>query len=675
MELTLIGNQNCGKTTLFNLLTGANQHVGNWPGVTVERKTGTLLPAWKLPGVTLTDLPGIYSLSPFSLEERISRDHITQSPPDAMLNIVDATNLERSLYLTLQLLETGVPIVIALNMMDEVRRRGGILRPEVLSAGLGVPVVPICARTGEGVALMLHQATLAAQGTAQGRTLLAGRNSAALRQALHRLSDLISSRALAAHLPTHYAAARLLEGDAPLGTQLHLSAEEQFSVADTLHSLSAVCPMEPAAALADARYAWIESLLCHAFPAWNAPQKDSLSQRIDRAAAHPVLAIPLFLSIMALVFWVTFGAPGRWLSDGFGAILSSGIRLLDAWLLRARVAPFLRDMLTQGVLTGVGSVLSFLPTMLLLFFCLTLLEDSGYMARAAFLMDRPLRTLGLNGSSFIPLLMGFGCTVPAVMAARTMRDERDRRFTVLLVPFMSCGAKVPVYGLFAQAFFPRHTALVVSGLYLLGIGAAILVAFFLKRTAFTGEAAPFLMELPDYRLPTPRNVLRNLWDRAGDFLQRAFTVIFLSTLAVWFLQAFTPMLSPAESVQASMLGQAGRLLSPLLAPLGYGTPEAAAALLSGLMAKESIIATLTVVTGGQSDPGAMLSTLHALFPSAASACSFLTFVLLYAPCAAATAAMCRELGSRRRTARALLFQTTIAWLFSFFVYHAFRLLW
>ena len=686
----LAGNQNSGKTTLFNVLTGSNQHVGNWPGVTVEQKTGVLLHhhhgdsahygAPSLFGrhrmqeagnndVTIVDLPGIYSLSPYSMEEIVSRNYITLEKPDLVINIVDATNLERNLYLTLQLLELGTPMVIALNMMDEVRLHGDVIHTDILSERLGVPVVAICARKGEGVDELVRLAMAEAEKHHVPPKLdLCG---GALHKALHTITHLVEPKAKAKGLNPRYAATKVLEGDEPMQELLALDEDELHIIGEILTELERTCGMERAAVMADARYTFIETLLDKAYIRAKSGDgaEETPSDRIDRVLTHPVLAIPMFLCAMLLVFWVTFGPFGTWVSDGFSALLDAGMGAIAAWLERAQVASWMQDLLVNGVFTGVGAVLSFMPTIVILFMSLSILEDSGYMARAAFLMDKPLRRLGLNGRSFIPMIMGFGCTVPAVMAARSMSGRRDRRFTILLTPFMSCGAKVPVYALFAKAFFQDHTLLVMCCLYLLGILMSIVAGLVLKRVLFHGDAAPFIMELPAYRLPTPRNVLRNMWDKAKDFVQRAFTVIFVATVVVWFLQSFTPHLTPAETVPESMLGLLAGAIAPIFAPLGFGSVEASTAVITGMMAKESVVSTLAVMAGVDMESAAMVTALQSVFPSLASVCSFLTFVLLYMPCVAAFAAMCRELESRRWAVLAMLGQTGVAWVTAFVVYH------
>lgn len=684
----LAGNQNSGKTTLFNVLTGSNQHVGNWPGVTVEQKTGLLMHhhhggdahfgAPALGGkkrmqdaensdVKIVDLPGIYSLSPFSMEEIVSRNFITLEKPDVVINIVDATNLERNLYLTLQLAQLGTPMVIALNMMDEVRAHGDVIHLDILQRELHIPVVAICARKGEGIDELVRLAMDAAEHhrTTPPLDICGG----AAHKALHAITHLVEPKAQAAGLTSRYAATKLLEGDEPMQEMLKLSEDEKHIIEEIITEMESSLGMERAAVMADLRYNYIEALLSKAVVRKNNdPDQLTLSDKVDRVLTHPVLAIPMFIFAMLMVFWITFGPFGTWVSDGFAALVDSGIDAIGAWLAASGVADWVRELVVSGVLTGVGTVLSFMPTIVILFMCLSILEDSGYMARAAFLMDKPLRKIGLNGRSFIPMIMGFGCTVPAVMSSRSMSSRRDRRFTILLTPFMSCGAKVPVYALFAKAFFDDNLVLVMSGLYLGGIVVAILAGLILKRVLFHGDAAPFIMELPAYRLPTPRNVLRNMWDKAKDFIHRAFTVIFLATVIVWFLQSFTFRFEAAATVQESILGTLAGLIAPIFRPLGFGSVEASTAILTGIMAKESVVSTLAVLAGVDMESGAMITALHGVFASNASAVAFLTFVLLYMPCVAAFAAMKRELESRRWAIAAVAGQTCVAWVCAFLVY-------
>lgn len=677
----LAGNQNSGKTTLFNALTGSNQHVGNWPGVTVEQKTGILMHhhhggdahfgAPLLKGkralqeennsdVKIVDLPGIYSLSPFSMEEVVTRNFITLEKPDVVINIVDATNLERNLYLTMQLRQLGTPMVVALNMMDEVRAHGDVIDLAIMEKELGVPVIAICARRGEGLDELVRRSMSLAE---QGRKLLPlDICEGPAHKALHAIAHLVETKADKCGLSPRYAATKIFEGDEPMQQMLALSAEELHIIEEILTEMERSLGMERAAVMADLRYTYIEQLLSRAVKRKRNPESDvTVTDRIDRVLTHPVLAIPVFLLSMLMVFWITFGPIGSWIADGFSALVDAGIVAIGGWLAAAEVAPWVQELVVGGVLRGVGSVLSFMPTIVILFMCLSILEDSGYMARAAFMMDKPLRKIGLNGRSFIPMVMGFGCTVPAVMSARSMSSQRDRRFTILLTPFMSCGAKVTVYALFARAFFDGNQVLVMTVMYLGGILVSVLAGLVLKKTLFHGDAAPFIMELPNYRLPTPRNVLRQMWDKAKDFVQRAFTVIFLATVAVWFLQNFTFRFTEAATIQESMLGVMAGWIAPIFAPCGFGTLEASTAVITGVMAKESVVSTLAVLSGVDVQSTAMLTALQNVFPTQLAALSFLTFVLLYMPCVAAFAAMRRELESRWWAVGAVVGQTLLAW--------------
>ena len=692
----LAGNQNSGKTTLFNQLTGSSQHVGNWPGVTVEKKTGAMLHHHhgqqthlglprrlkrahesgqavpdKYSDVTIVDLPGIYSLSPYSMEEIVSRNFIVREKPDVVINIVDATNLERNLYLTLQLLQLGRPVVVALNMMDEVRSHGDAIDLAAMEKGLGVPVVAICARKGEGLDELVRRAMDAAENHRLPPKL--DICTGAAHKALHAIQHLVEQPAQAHGMTSRYAATKLFEGDAPMMEELDLSEDTRHIIEEILTAMEREVGMERAAVMADTRYRFIEKLLSTCYTRAR-EEGATLTDRLDRVLTHPLLAIPVFLLMMLLVFYITFGPIGTWLADGFAALVQQGVDALGAALAGWGVAGWVRSLLVDGALTGVGSVLSFLPTILLLFLLLSILEDSGYMARAAFLMDKPLRRLGLNGRAFIPMMMGFGCTVPAVMSARSMNNQRDRRFTILLTPFMSCGAKVPIYALFTRAFFDGHQVLVMSAFYLTGVAVSIVVGLILKHTAFHGDAAPFIMELPAYRLPAPRNVARQLWDKASDFLKRAFTVIFLATMVVWFLQYFTFTLSPAPDMAHSMLGVIAGAIAPVFNPAGFGTVEASTAVLTGVMAKESVVSTLSVLAGVDPDSAQMVTALHAVFPTVLQAVSFLTFVLLYMPCVAAYAAMRREMESGRLATVAVAGQTVLAWVAATLVFQVGRLL-
>ena len=681
----LAGNQNSGKTTLFNRLTGASQHVGNWPGVTVEQKTGIIAhhpekgshgSLWhkksrrqdeENPEMQLVDLPGIYSLSPYTMEEVAARDFITFQKPDAIINIVDATNLERNLYLTLQLAELETPLVVALNMMDEVKKRGDRIDVEHLSQSLGVPVVPICARNGEGLDALVRQTAEAAAAKAKPRLPNIGGDD--LLEAKRAVILLTKNRAIEKGMSPPYAATKLIEGDERIQRFLALDEPTKHSIAGVVERLESRRGMERAAVMADARYTWLEETMRQCV-ARASSEKKGASGRLDRVLMNRVLAFPIFFLMMFLVFFIVFGPVGDAIADGFSWWMGKGILAVSALLRAFNISPGLQDLVQNGILAGVGSVLSFLPTLLLLFLMLAILEDSGYMARAAFLIDRPMRKLGLNGRSFIPLLMGFGCTVPAVMGARTLQSQRDRRFTILLTPLMSCGAKVPIYALFTRAFFPDHGILVMCCLYLGGILMAILCALALRRTVFHGEAAPFIMELPTYRMPSFGNVARQLGQKVKDFLQRAFTVILAATVVIWVLRSYTFHLSPAAALKDSMLGVIGDWIAPAFYPLGFGTAAPAIALLSGILAKESIVSTLSVLSGAEAGSDAMLSALRLFFPSGISAASYLTFVLLYMPCVAAFAAMRREMEGNGAAIAAAAGQTALAWCAALIVYRA-----
>lgn len=681
----LAGNQNSGKTTLFNQLTGSNQHVGNWPGVTVEQKTGTLMhhhhgkdvthygPAFmkkhrgavKNNDVKIVDLPGIYSLSPYTMEEVVSRDYITLEKPDVVINIVDATNLERNLYLTLQLLELETPVVVALNMMDEVDKMGDVIHVDKMSKALGVPVVPICARKGEGLTELVHQAVRLAQEKKLPEKI--DICSGDVHEALHAIVHLVEEKAKEKGIAPRYTGTKLLEGDERIEKQLDLDENTMHIIDEIICRLEKKQDMERAAIMADARYNFLEEMVKKTVVR-KSGQQERRSSKIDNILMHRVLAFPVFALMLGLVFFITFGPVGSWIADGFAALIDGVIGWVDAGLSRAGAAGWVHGLIVDGVLAGVGSVLSFMPTIILLFLLLSILEDSGYMARAAFLMDKPMRKLGLNGRSFIPMVMGFGCTVPAVMGARSMQSQRDRRFTIMMTPFMSCGAKVPIYALFTRAFFPDHGVLVMCALYIGGVLMAVLTALMLKKTVYHGDAAPFIMELPAYRLPTPGNVFRQLWDKAKDFVQRAMTIILAATVVVWFLQSYTFSLQTAQTVEASMLGKIAGFIAPLFAPLGFGSVEPATAIITGVIAKESVVSTLSVLVQAEVGSEAILVALRSIFPSTLAAVSFLTFVLLYMPCVAAFAAMRREMESRKVASLSVIGQTAIAWLTAFVIY-------
>ncbi|MBM6676243.1 ferrous iron transport protein B [Olsenella uli] len=654
LKLALAGNQNCGKTTLFNALTGSNQHVGNFPGVTVDRKDGQIKGH---PEVTVTDLPGIYSLSPYTSEEVVSRRFILEDDPDAIIDIVDATNIERNLYLTLQLMELDRPMVLALNMMDELTGGGGTVSVNRLEAALGIPVVPISAAREEGISeLVEHVLHVARFREHPGRVDFCspdGPDGGALHRCIHGICHIIEDHAAAASLPVRFAATKLIEGDHLVQRALGLEPNELDAVEHIISQMEEESGRDRMAALADMRFSFIERVCAECVVKPRESREHARSVAADRILTGKYTAIPVFIAIMALVFWLTFDVIGQRLSD----LLDLGIQWLtaqvDAALTAFGLNPVVHSLVIDGVFAGVGSVLSFLPIIVVLFILLSILEDSGYMARVAFVMDKLLRRLGLSGRSFVPMLIGFGCSVPAIMATRTLPSEHDRKMTVMLTPFMSCSAKVPVYALFSAAFFPEQAALVTIAMYVMGIVVGILVALVLKGTAFKGDPVPFVMELPNYRLPAPRTVARLAWDKAKGFATKAFTVIFVASVVIWFLQTFDVRLNVVDDQAQSMLAALGALLAPLFAPLGFGDWRAAAALAAGFGAKENVVATLTVLMGGTT------AGLPELF-TPLTAFAFLTFTLLYTPCVAAVSAVRGELGTRMMWA-VIAMQCGVAW--------------
>ena len=667
MKLALAGNQNCGKTTLFNQLTGSNQHVGNFPGVTVDRKDGIIRGH---EDVTVVDLPGIYSLSPYTAEEIVTRDYLLKEKPDGIINIVDATNIERNLYLTMQLMELGIPMVLALNMMDEVRQNGGSVNVSKLSQELGIPVVPITASKNEGVSELIDVVLRTAQQRQKPKRL--DFCQGAVHRAIHSVSHMIEDHAAAIGVPSRFAATKLLEGDEPMMAQLSLSPNERELIQHSVEEMEEESGMDRNAALADMRYTFLDELCAGTVVRPHESKEHQRSVRIDRLLTHKFLAIPIFLGIMLLIFWLTFGLVGSFLSD----LLSLGIDwvtdLADRGLTAYGINPVVHSLIIDGVFAGIGSVLSFLPIIVTLFFFLSLLEDSGYMARVAFVMDKLLRKIGLSGRSFVPMLIGFGCTVPAVMASRTLSSDRDRKMTILLTPFISCSAKLPIYGVFTAAFFPEYGALVMIGLYVLGILLGILSGLILGRTAFKGNPVPFVMELPAYRLPAPKSVVRLVWDKAKDFITRAFTVIFLATIIIWVLQTFDSRINVVSDSSQSLLAQIGRLIAPLFAPLGFGSWQMSTALLTGFTAKEAVVSTLAVLTG--SSMATLPQTLSGALPLPA-ALAFLVFTLLYTPCVAAIAAVKREMGGAKSALFVVFYQTAVAWVAAFLVYRLALLIW
>ncbi len=658
LTFALAGNQNCGKTTLFNQLTGANQHVGNFPGVTVDRKSGTIKGH---PETLVTDLPGIYSLSPYTSEEIVSRQFIIDEKPTGIINIVDATNIERNLYLTMQLMELDTPIVLALNMMDEVRVNGGTIRINEMESMLGIPVVAISASKGEGVdELVRHAVHIAKYQEKPGRTDFCdkGDHCGAVHRCLHGIMHLIEDHAKAAGIPLRFAASKLVEGDELVEDALNLEENEKEMIEHIITQMEKERGLDRSAAIADMRFSFIQKL-CKSTVVKPKESKEHIrSRKIDKVLTGKYTAIPSFALIMALVFFLTFNVIGAWLQD----LLANGIDALtgivDNLLVSLNVNEILCSLVVDGIFGGVGSVLSFVPIIVVLFFFLSMLEDSGYMARVAFVMDKLLRKIGLSGRSIVPMLIGFGCTVPSVMASRTLPSARDRKMTILLTPFMSCTAKLPIYGFFSAAFFPNYSGLVMILLYFLGIAVGILVALFSKNTVFKGEAVPFVMELPNYRLPGAKNVLHLLWDKAKDFLQRAFTVIFIASIVVWFLQTFDFGLNVVSGSNTSILAIIAGFIAPIFAPLGFGDWRISTALIAGFMAKESVVSTLNVLVGG-AGIGSILTPL--------SAASFLVFCLLYTPCIAAISVIKRELGAKWAVGIVCL-QCAIAWLCSFIIF-------
>ena len=653
----LVGNQNSGKTTLFNQLTGSRQHVGNFPGVTVDRKDGVIR---NHPETLITDLPGIYSMSPYSGEELVSRDFVLNEKPKAIINIVDATNIERNLYLTMQLLEMNVPMVVALNMMDELVSNGGSVDINGMEAMLGVPVVAISAAKNSGVDELVEHAVHIAK--YQERPLRQdfcddSRNGGAVHRCLHAISHLIEDHAKAAGLPIRFAASKLIEGDSLITEQLRLDTNELETVEHIVMQMEKECGLDRSAAIADMRFAFIERVAARNVKKPEESRERVRSERIDRILTGKYTAIPAFILIMGLVFWLTFNVIGLF----FQELLESGIDAIaeytDALLTSVGVSDVLHSLIIEGLFAGVGSVLSFLPIIVTLFFFLSILEDSGYIARVAFFMDKLLRRIGLSGRSIVPMLIGFGCTVPAVMSTRTLPSERDRKMTILLTPFMSCSAKVPIYGFFAAAFFPDHAALVMVGLYVLGIILGILAAFIYKDTMFKGEPVPFVMELPNYRMPGLKNVVRLLWEKAKDFLERAFTVILLATIVIWFLQHFDLRFNMTDDPHASILATVSGLLVPIMSPVGLGDWRICTSLITGFIAKESVVATMEILF----PPGleGVMSTLSGL--------CILVFSLIYTPCVAAIAAVRRELGSKWAVGIVLI-QCAVAWVVTLIVH-------
>lgn len=658
ITFALVGNQNCGKTTLFNALTGSNQHVGNFPGVTVDRKSGVIKGH---PDTEVVDLPGIYSLSPYTSEEIVSRQFIFNSKPQGIINIVDATNIERNLYLTMQLMELGIPMVLALNMMDEVRNNGGTININELETSLGIPVVPISAAKNEGVEELVDHAIHVAryqEGPRRADFCNPTDHGGAVHRCIHAVIHLIEDHAQAAGIPLRFAACKVVEGDARVIEALHLTDNEHDTIDHILKQLEAERCLDPAASMADMRYSYIKRICGRSVVKPVESVEHKRSRRIDEVLTGRWTAIPAFLLFMCLMFWLTFDVIGgtmqEWLDEGIQWITAQTDALLQSW----NVSDVVHALIIDGVFSGVGAVVSFIPIILTLFFFLSILEDSGYMARIAFVTDKSLRRIGLSGRSIVPLLMGFGCSVPSVMASRTLPSARDRQLTVMLTPFMSCTAKLPIYAFFTQLFFPNNGALVMISLYLLGILMAIIVALVLKNTIYRGEPVPFVMELPNYRIPTAVSVLRLIWDKGKDFMQRAFSVIFIATIVVWFLQSFDFHLSLVADPQNSILASVASVISPIFEPLGFADWRITTSLISGFMAKESVVSTLTVLFGS----GVSISSVLGV----ASAYALLVFCLLYTPCVATIATVRHELGNRHAWAM-VVWQCVVAWLVAFAV--------
>ncbi len=663
MIFALAGNQNCGKTTLFNQLTGSNQHVGNFPGVTVDQKMGPIRTA---PDCQVVDLPGIYSLRPYTSEEIVTRDFILNEKPDGIINIVDATNIERNLYLTLQLMEMDIPMVLALNMMDEVRQNGGSIQVSLMSERLGIPVIPISAAKDEGIEELIANMIRTAKQNVKPK-IKDFCEKGAVHRCIHAVSHQVEDHAQNIGMSPRFAATKIVEGDEAIIRRLALSDNEYDMMQHSIEEMEADHHMDRHAALADMRYTFIEKVCDKAVIHCQESREHIRSVRIDNVLTNKYLAIPVFLGIRLLIFYLTFQVIGQGLSD----LLAAGIDVLALFVDRAltqyQINPVVHSLVIDGIFAGVGSVLSFLPIIVVLFFFLSILEDSGYMARVAFVMDKLLRKIGLSGKSFVPMLIGFGCTVPAVMSCRTLSSERDRKMTILLTPFISCSAKIPIYAVFTAAFFPDCAALAMMLLYITGICVGILVSLVLNRTAFRGHSIPFVMELPNYRLPSPKSVMLLMWDKAKDFIQRAFTIIFLATLLIWFLQTFDARFNVVSDSADSLLAMLGRLIAPVFVPLGFGDWRISTSLITGFTAKEAVVSTMSVLLGTKMSH--LSEELGSLFTTA-SAVSFLVFTLLYTPCVAAVAAM----GSRREAVFVVVMQCVIAWFAAYLAYLVFHIL-
>ena len=662
MIFALAGNQNCGKTTLFNALTGSNQHVGNFPGVTVDQKMGDIKGT---KNCSVVDLPGIYSIRPYTQEEIVSRDFILEGKPDGIINIVDATNIERNLYLTLQLLELNLPMVVALNMMDEVRANGGTVDVKKLSESLGVPVIPISAAKNEGVSELSDKMVYVAK-----NRILPKRidfcSDGPVHRCIHAVAHVIEDHAHNISVPPRFCATKLIEGDDEyFAEKLELDKNERELIEHSIVEMEHDTGLDRNAALADMRYTFIEKSVTQSVVKCNESREHKRSVKMDEVLTGKYTALPVFFGVMFLVFWLTFNVIGSRLSDLLSLGIDALTNLCDKGLTAYGINPVVHSLIIDGIFAGVGSVLSFLPIIVTLFFFLSILEDTGYMARVAFVMDKLLRKIGLSGRSFVPMLIGFGCSVPAIMSTRTLSSDRDRKMTILLTPYMSCSAKIPIYAVFTAAFFAKYRALVMIGLYVTGIVLGIIVALILKKTAFKGEPVPFVMELPNYRMPSPKSVFLLLWEKARDFLQRAFTVIFLATIIIWFLQSFDTRLNVVDDSADSLLAMVGKFIAPIFTPLGFGDWRAVTALISGFTAKEAVVSTLSVLMNtGTAELGTVLPSIF----NGLSAVSFLVFTLLYTPCVAAVATIKKELGSRAKTVGVVFMQCAVAYLAAFIVY-------
>ena len=656
LTFALVGNQNCGKTTLFNVLTGSNQHIGNFPGVTVDRKDGVIK---GYPDTLITDLPGIYSMSPYSSEEIVTREFLLMDKPKGIINILDATNIERNLYLSMQLMELGIPMVIALNMMDEVRVNGGSVRINAIEELLGVPVIPISAAKGEGIEELVSHAIHVAKYQEKPQISDFCSKDSAVHRCIHGIMSLISDHADKAGYPERFAASKVVEGDSLVLKHLELEQNEKEMIEHIIVQMEEECGMDRASAIADMRFAYIEDVCKNTVVKPRESKERIRSQKIDKLLTGKYTGIPMFIAIMGLVFYLTFNVICEALSNVLDILITFVTNGVDNLLTAMNVNSVLHALIIDGIFNGVGSVLSFLPIIVTLFFFLSILEDSGYMARVAFIMDKLLRKLGLSGRSIVPMLIGFGCSVPGVMASRTLSSERDRRMTVLLTPFMSCSAKVPIYAFFSAAFFPHYAALVMIGMYFIGIIVGIIMAFIFKKTLFKGEPVPFVMELPNYRMPGAKNVVHLLWEKAKDFLQKAFSIIFIATILIWFMQNFDIRLNVVADSRQSILAVLAGMITPLFKPLGFGDWRLVTAILTGVMAKESVVSTISILFGSTIE---MVSVI-----SAAGAMSFLVFCLLYTPCVAAIASVKKELGGKW-AAYVVVIQCVVAWIAALITY-------